>query len=460
MMRRVLLLAALAAACQKPPTELVVVVASDYAVPAELASVAVDIKARDLRILRQHNFRLAEHPLPLSFTVAPGPVYLGDRVVIEVRAVDPAGRSIGLRRAVVGFVPEQRRLLAMFLARQCQAASCEAGQSCTELGCASEDLNVLTLPRIGPGDELDFDGGVPRGVRPDAAVADLGPPDLGVHEDAGATEDAAAPTDAGFMSQSCLDAPCSAGRVCLDIVRGLRCDATSLPEDCECRDTCDPLGPGALSCSRGRTCFWFDRSATDLGACITDRGGAVQGEACTASYDANGTRLGDTCNASRNYVCLGATPARPMGLCARRCRTGSEDLCVTQFIGYQCSADGADGVGLCLLPPPATDDLGHACLRPSDCASGLCERRFGSSCTASCAGLASCPGAGQCVRVGATDSLCLARCDTDATCRARNANHVCEDFDFAKLCFPNCVSNGFVCPQTGRRCNVNTGHCE
>lgn len=148
-----LALGALSAACSKEP-QLIVVVQSDYGVPAELSVIEVSVSGAEGTPVT-HSFNLSETPLPLSFGVlAPG----GDRtqpLSIEIKGVGPiASQGPVVRRRLARF-PEVTSRLGIFLARSCQSSSCPAEQSCTERGCIAELLDVADLSPVNAGEELD-----------------------------------------------------------------------------------------------------------------------------------------------------------------------------------------------------------------------------------------------------------------------------------------------------------------
>jgi Tol biopolymer transport system component len=156
-MKRVLL-AALLGACTEDATQLVVRVDSDI---EELATVRAVVLDDQGAIASEHTFQIpAEVQIPFSFGVAPSEGPPDQMVVIELE-------SVVNRRAVTRFVPNKTMLLPMYLAKSCIGITCEAGQTCTELGCQSENVPVDDLIEIEPGDETRYDGGV---VAPDAGV--------------------------------------------------------------------------------------------------------------------------------------------------------------------------------------------------------------------------------------------------------------------------------------------------
>lgn len=181
------LLFVLTCACSAPPTQLVVVVDSDFAVPEELTTVEVEVFDAAGETVSGTTFALAPRgegqparfPLPLSFGVVPQGGDASRRVRVVVRGKTATDRIMVQRAATTGFLEGRSLALPMFLLRSCAAVMCPDGQTCTERGCADEERPPETLPPVRPGEELD-------GSLPDAAAAD-----------SGATDGEAGPVDGG-----------------------------------------------------------------------------------------------------------------------------------------------------------------------------------------------------------------------------------------------------------------------
>jgi hypothetical protein len=118
--------------CAKSPTELVVLVNSDYLVPAELTEVRARVLTDDGMLVSEHTFALAgtdtvpavgQDALPFSFAVAPRNGDATLRATIELSAIGAApDRAVLLtRRAKTGFIEGRSLLLPMFLAKGCAA---------------------------------------------------------------------------------------------------------------------------------------------------------------------------------------------------------------------------------------------------------------------------------------------------------------------------------------------------
>jgi hypothetical protein len=426
-------------ACRSEPTRLVVLVDADLRVPDELLEVRIDVVTRSGVALAAEAFEVQRTPLPFSLGVDPGPIYADDRVVIEARALDPQGAVRVLRRSVVGFVRGETRVLSMFLSARCASAFCAEGDTCTERGCESEAVDVETLPRLEPGEELGLDAGV---------APPLGPPDAGPR-DAGAP-DAASP-DAGVGG---CNPGCKQSELCLDLRRVAPCNGGA---DCECAARCDPFGPSAVACGVGLNCYWYDPNSADRGACIPNFGGDEHGERCTATFNANGELITDSCNGSNNTICLGVSPERRVGVCSRLCREdGRFDVCRLFTPPNVCFPVRGDGVGTCLLPPPSPQDLGRSCREAAECRTGLCQPALG-QCTLACGGLNRCPDGAVCS--GSADApRCVWACATDEDCSHGGTDLHCLPLDSGGLCVRRCDEVD-VCPSLGLSCDPASGRC-
>src|SRR5688572_10943442 len=137
MSRPIFALALLAFACDRPATQLIVVVDTDYAVPAELGFIRAVVRdASGIEISSLERDLVASATLPASFAVVPKGGDASRTVIVEVEGFDRrGGRARVARRAVTGFVREQKLLLTMFLAKSCEGIDCGSGRTCTENGC-------------------------------------------------------------------------------------------------------------------------------------------------------------------------------------------------------------------------------------------------------------------------------------------------------------------------------------
>lgn len=151
-MNRHWILALALAGCSSEAEQFVVVVDTDLAIPADIAGLEVAAFSSGGTSSDGVTFSLQETPLPISMGVLPPED--GSPLIIEARGIDIAGDDVVVRRAIVGFEPVGRMRVAMFLASSCRDAVCGAGETCTELGCASETLQMPDLGSVVDGDEL------------------------------------------------------------------------------------------------------------------------------------------------------------------------------------------------------------------------------------------------------------------------------------------------------------------
>lgn len=166
---RVVACVLLSCGCESPATQLVVLVDSDFDVPAELARVHVRVLDEADAEMSSHEFALAgegvdpgpaRFVLPLSFAVVPRGQDADRRVAIEVDGLGPDDEEVIVRRrAVTGFIEEERLLLPLFLARSCAGVACPSGQTCAAGSCVDEEVPPGSLPVVRPGGELLYDGG-------------------------------------------------------------------------------------------------------------------------------------------------------------------------------------------------------------------------------------------------------------------------------------------------------------
>jgi hypothetical protein len=199
-----LICSALLCACSETPTQLVVVVDSDYP-RAELTCVGVTVRDTASSGTAFAPIDVvatpAEGRVTIPFSIGVLPPRNGNArssVRIEVRGygaggcpleVDDIGTPLVSRIAQTGFLRHARLRLPMFLARACESMweSCEAaGQTCdpcprgdcTAPGCVSTEVSVETLARVRrEGDELGDGGadaaGPPGPFGPPAPVAEV-----------------------------------------------------------------------------------------------------------------------------------------------------------------------------------------------------------------------------------------------------------------------------------------------
>jgi hypothetical protein len=191
------LLSALACGQAKAPTEVVLVVTSDMAVPAELASVEVAISGEGAETFSQV-YELAG-PAHVTLPIVLGLVSKSDQA--DEFRVAVSGRRVGSTRAVVersaisSFVRGRVVRLDLPLLKRCEGASCALEDTCGDNG-------VCTAARVPPEALPPFD---PRRYPQPPIAVDGGPGQL----DAGADgrPDAPPPPDAPADIAPPLDGP-------------------------------------------------------------------------------------------------------------------------------------------------------------------------------------------------------------------------------------------------------------
>ncbi len=180
----IVLLALSAAACESHPGRVLVVVDSNYPVPAELSEVRIlagpaddpeDRTGQGFVLTRVSPAPPGTHRLPLSLVVVPrgGDSDRRVEVVVEGRAAATGDVLIRSTRILDGFREGNTVVLPIFLNENCEARMCEAGRTCIDGSCEPVEVDPGTL-RIAaePGEEFR--------ALPDAEPVDSGAMDGGV----------------------------------------------------------------------------------------------------------------------------------------------------------------------------------------------------------------------------------------------------------------------------------------
>ncbi|MCC7538518.1 MAG: hypothetical protein IT379_19995, partial [Deltaproteobacteria bacterium] len=212
--------------CKTDPTQLVVVIDTDYSVPSELGLVRVIVLDGDNAEIARNDFTLGDSSsVPFSFAVVPKDQDASRRATIIVEGYESAGDATArvTRRAVTGFRENKSLRLDMFLAESCNMRMCaEITSTCTENGCIDENIDPNGLEEVRPGQEFR--------ERPDA-----GPPPDGGGTDMSMDECRTAPDRDGDGDRAiaCGGADCDDN----DPQRSSRmdevCDAENVDEDCD-----------------------------------------------------------------------------------------------------------------------------------------------------------------------------------------------------------------------------------
>lgn len=367
-MRRVLpLFVALLAflpSCAAPPTQLIVVVDTDFEIPAGLDQIEIAVTGPGgMRIRELQNLDGTE---TLPFTLSVIPNSLDELGPIRVEAIGRrAGGEHVRREARVTLVRDQTLMLPLFLLRSCEGSSCDTDETCTENGCRSIDVSLLPWPgrpvRIGEDAGPGFDGGM-----------DAGTPDGGAR-DGGAPFDVGLPRDVG---PGCSVLGCNDDNPCTDDV-------------CNVDGTCSYTN-NTVACDDGSFCNGLDR---------------CEGGSC-AGHAGNPCGGGTTCDATAG-VCVGCTsdamcPA-PMAGSWGACG-GFADGCATSGTQSRTLRTFSCMSGSC-VPSDTTES--QACSRPTD----------GLVCGAtSCGSFGACAGSG-CDTAGTQSRTCTDQVCSGGTCR-------------------------------------------
>lgn len=170
-----------ATGCTTPPTQLVVVVDTDLAVPTEVATIVLRLRRANGGLIEEASVAVSSHAeLPLSLAVVPPEGDVSATVLVEAEARDASGAVVVVTTARTGFVAERSLLLRVLLTRSCLGITCGAGETCIERTCVSDFVDPSTLPPVIPGQERrDAGRDAAADAEVDAGVIDGGPTDGG-----------------------------------------------------------------------------------------------------------------------------------------------------------------------------------------------------------------------------------------------------------------------------------------
>lgn len=397
-MRRhpVLLLAALSLGCGTKQTALIVEIWSDLDSPADLDKVELVLDSTPLR-----------QSFPLSESTKDGKPQLVTRVSLvpesepsRTKMVQAAGLKDGVRKvaqsARVSFVSGERRVLTLFLGRDCLGRDqCDdAEHTCRNGACVSNEPVPGQVRR--QNEPLPSDFFTPSSSGPDGGS--LPPPPDG----APPIPDAPPVPDSDFMTP---DGPRPDGQVAPDALTcgsGMKlCGATCIPQAACCLDgDCPPVSHGAVACGADHTCSltcaggYHDCS----GACASDGDPKTCGGSCTPCMAPTG----------------GGTATCMNGMCGATCPGGMK-ICGTACIDMNAPCMGTCNPGqhtcngLCVLDNSVNSCGPTRCTgcpvpgnSKATCTSGMCGftcntnyKKCGSGCIAdtACCTPADCPAA-------------------------------------------------------------------
>lgn len=192
------------AGCGGSPSQIVVVVTTDLAIPGELRTVRARVGEPGCTGC-EREFRLTDGstPMPFSFGIEPRGGDASRRVSLMVEGLGADGTPVVARSVRTGFVAGQTRMLEVHLSTACVGRlDCGTGRTCIAGACAVDEISPSDLPVVQPGQELPDAGPTPDGGERDAGPTDSGTRDSG-------------PADAGGDAS---DGGTGTPRECADIV--------------------------------------------------------------------------------------------------------------------------------------------------------------------------------------------------------------------------------------------------
>lgn len=143
------LLLCLFGGCGESPTQLVVVASTDLTVPDPVSTIRIRTLRADADVEEELTSQTisvtAADDFPVVVAVEPiDPMELG-RVMVEVEAQNAMGVQVVARRATTEFVAGRQLELPIFLPMSCRRVSCPSMNTCTEMGCASQEVPASGL---------------------------------------------------------------------------------------------------------------------------------------------------------------------------------------------------------------------------------------------------------------------------------------------------------------------------
>ncbi len=370
----VLLAAGLALAGCAELTEVLVVIDTDLAVPAELDELRVDVIGPD-GVARRSEGRLSgPDELPRTLALVHRGGALGP-VSVTVTGI-AAGSNVVQRRARFDFVPGETRVLRMTLLGACAATRCVGDVTCGENGCRpilvpAEELEPYSPDAIRRTDAgASPDGGVDASV--DACVPSVEACNERDDDCDGRTDEGfdlqTDPANCGGCGAACAVDPVNASSAC--VAGG-------------CLVTCDD---GFLDCdSTVEGCESSDRAPATCGGCTSPCEGATP----LCEPRADGNVCTDACPGGF-AVCSGScvdTESDPLhcGTCGMACpkRPNATRTCMAGDCGFECDpgfydCDG-DPTNGCESQQTELDNCGGCGLAcgfangVASCATGACQ---------------------------------------------------------------------------------------
>lgn len=141
-----------ASACASPSTQLVVVVGTDLPVPDNVAAVRIRTLRADVDVQETLSSQLImltdTSTIPLAVAVEPIESMEVGRVIVEAEAQSAEGVLVVSRRATTEFVQGRQLELPLFLSSLCRRVPCPMNDTCSEIGCVSQEVPVDSLERF------------------------------------------------------------------------------------------------------------------------------------------------------------------------------------------------------------------------------------------------------------------------------------------------------------------------
>lgn len=287
--------ALIAAGCVASPTEIVVVVDSDLAIPNDLNRVRVSVTgpSGEQRVSEGALASAADLPATVGLVHRGGP--LGDAsVLVEgVRGTD----TVVARRASFAWEPNQTLALRLDLLRSCLSIVCGPMETCGENGCRPIAVAPEELEPYPPPPRRDAsvpDAAVSDDAGPSDASFDAGPldasvsPDGSIEQDGGLPACAAVPARCEVVPNACVCDSCACNPQCaadceFACTRGSQCriegeGTTRVAGRCNA-STCEIAARGTqnamIACLNGAECTVDCRQAAECGVVCRDTSSCV-----------------------------------------------------------------------------------------------------------------------------------------------------------------------------------------
>jgi|GEM_PF-2424715 len=336
--------------CTQSVTQLIVVVDTDYAIPAGLDELSVAVRTPEGT--RSTETEPLDGSESLPFTLAVVPESLDRLGPLEVEAIGSLdGTELVRRRARVTLVRGETLTLLLHLLRACEDVSCPEGESCGPEGCGPIDAPVYPWggvpPRLGEDAGPAFDGGPLDASGRDSGPFDGGPRDAGLLE--------AGPADAGALDApdagpGCTVLGCDDGNVCTTDVCAVDGTCTHVDNAVACDDGAfcnglDTCRDGACSVHAGNPCGGGTTCDEASGACR----GCVDDSTCPAAMSGAWGECGgfaDACAARGTESRMVRTFSCVSGVCVASDAT-EERACTRSTDGFVCGASTCGLFGAC-----------------------------------------------------------------------------------------------------------------